>query len=525
MEGPLVTRICLRPSHEMSHLPPIYLEAGETKTIGRSPQADIVIDEPSLSRLHARVTFTNEGRTLVEDLGSTNGVSVNGARQGTATLAAADRVRFGLAEYFLDEVLAGPLEDEGTTMMRLAVDTDASRSVADAVALAGLLATSRELMAFSDLPTLLQHILDQMQPILKPDRSAILLFDGATEELTPRAVRPAGAYTSVSDFASATAVREAIRAREVLEVHDARVDARLTTSESIMRAGIRSAVCVPMFGRSGPVGALYADRLVYAGKFTAEQVQYAAAFAAHAASALETARLYEDRERLFRATLEAFAKAIDARDRYTAGHSERVTAYTLVLALTSGVAPGQLEIVRRAGMLHDIGKVGIPDEILLKAGPLDAAERAIMERHVTIGYDMLLSIEFLRDALPLIRGHHERWDGEGYPDRLGGGEIPPLARLMAVADSFDAMTSARPYRVALSVAEAARRLRVDSGRQFEPAVVEAFNAAESEFIALRDRAAQAPAGLRPPLHDLASAPTRPGAANPASPRDRAGSGD
>jgi putative nucleotidyltransferase with HDIG domain len=490
-----VPKICLRPAADMPQLPPIYLGRGESKTIGRSPQADIVVDEASLSRLHARLTYTREGNAVIEDLGSTNGVVVNGARHEAATLKAADRVRFGLVEYFLDDSVSSPLDTEGTTIMRVPMGTDTG-SVTDAVALAGLLATSREIMAFNDLPGLLERVLDRLQPILKPDRSAILLFDGATEELTPRAVQPPGAYRSVSDFASATAVRQAIKAREVLEVNDARADSRLNTSESIVRAGVRSAVVVPMFGRTGPVGALYADRVSWTGRFTSEQVQYASAFAAHAAAAVETAQLYDDRERLFRQTLEVFAKAIDARDRYTAGHSERVTAYTLVLAHAAGTSAAQQETIRRAGPLHDIGKVGIPDTILLKAAPLDAAERQIMESHVTIGYEMLLSLQFLRDALPVIRGHHERWDGRGYPDQLAGRDINPVARLMAVADSYDAMTSARPYRVALGEAEAARRLRVDSGRQFDPEAIEAFDSVESQFREIRVRMALAEPGRR-----------------------------
>src|SRR5205814_6799987 len=142
----------------------------------------------------------------------------------------------------------------------------------------------------------------------------------------------------------------------------------------------------------GPIGALYADRTALRGTWEPQQIDYAAAFAAVAAAALETAQLYDDREQHFRLTLEALAKAIDARDRYTAGHSERVTAYTLVLARAAGVPPGDLEVIRRAGMLHDIGKVGVPDRVLLKAGPLDPEERVIMESHVALGYDMLLPL-------------------------------------------------------------------------------------------------------------------------------------
>ena len=199
------------------------------------------------------------------------------------------------------------------------------------------------------------------------------------------------------------------------------------------------------------------------------------------AAALETAQLYDDREQHFRLTLETLAKAIDARDRYTAGHSERVTAYTLVLAKTMTLPDADRDVLRRAGMLHDIGKVGVPDRVLLKAGPLDAAERLIIESHVTIGFEMLGELPFVQDALPSIRGHHERWDGDGYPDRQAGTGIHLHARIMAVADSFDAMTSARPYRNALPPDEAARRLRAGAGTQFDAAVVDAFDEAESEL--------------------------------------------
>jgi putative nucleotidyltransferase with HDIG domain len=215
-------------------------------------------------------------------------------------------------------------------------------------------------------------------------------------------------------------------------------------------------------------------------------VQYAGAFASYAAAALETAQLYEDRERMFRLTLEAFAKAIDARDHYTAGHSERVTKYTLALAKAISITGPEIEVIRRAGMLHDIGKVGVPDNILLKPGPLEPTERATMESHVTIGYSMLHGLPFLVECLPSIRGHHERWDGKGYPDKLAAMDIHQHARLMGVGDSFDAMTSARPYRNALPMEEAIRRVHNDRGKQFDPAAVDAFDLVHEEFNEIRE---------------------------------------
>jgi putative nucleotidyltransferase with HDIG domain len=482
----------LEPTLVSANLPSIEVAPGERKTIGRGEHADVRVNDPSLSRLHARLWLDDRGTLLIQDLGSTNGITVNGILQTMATLRVGDVVCFGQIEYLVVQAATeadAPGSIPSPTIVRRVSVGDAASKV-DRLALEALLRTSRELMAFADLPALLERVLDRFCSIAKPDRAAILLVDAVTGELVPRAVRPSGAYGSVSEFASATVVRQALASRDVFVVHDIRMDARLQEAASVLAAGVKSVICVPLLGRSGPIGALYADRLGLE-QFAPETAEYAAAFAGHAATALETAQLYEDRERHFRATLEAFARAIDARDHYTAGHSERVTNYTLVLARASGLAEPQLEVIRRAGMLHDIGKVGVPDAILRKAGPLDEEERAAIEAHVTIGHRMLESLPFLEASLPSVRGHHERWDGTGYPDRLAGADIHPHARLMAVADSFDAMTSARPYRDALPVAEAVRRLRAGRGTQFDPAAIDVYDTVERELAAMVERSRRA----------------------------------
>lgn len=490
----------LAPVTPAPNLPVIDLAPGESRTVGRGRQADVMLDDPSLSRLHARVSIDDTGQLAIDDLGSTNGIYVNGTEQLSAFLVPGDTIRFGRVEYLVGVAEAPTTPDapvvSQTILRRVALGATPK---VDRLALEALLATSREMMAFDDLPALLDRVLDRLVSIAKPDRAAILLVDSQTGAMTPRAVRPAGAYSSVSEFASSTVVHEALTARDAFIVHDIRMDPRLQQAASVMLAGVRSVICVPLLGRSGPIGALYADKLGVE-QFAPELAEYASAFAGHAAAALETAQLYDDRERHFRATLEAFAKAIDARDRYTAGHSERVTAYSLVLARHSGQYGGEFETIRRAGMLHDIGKVGVPDAVLLKEGALDPLERALIEAHVTIGYSMLEPLPFLGASLAAVRGHHERWDGKGYPDRLGSTEIHPHARLMAVADSYDAMTSARPYRGALPAAEAARRLRADRGAQFDPEMVDLFDAVEQEFAALHeepDAAAMRAELLRP----------------------------
>jgi putative nucleotidyltransferase with HDIG domain len=179
-------------------------------------------------------------------------------------------------------------------------------------------------------------------------------------------------------------------------------------------------------------------------------------------------------ERSYEDTLQALGAAIDLRDNETAGHSQRVCRYSLELARALGWSEDQLGSLARGAYLHDIGKLGIPDGILLKPGPLTPAERTLMQRHAQIGFDLIADIAFLTDAAEIVLTHHERYDGSGYPHGTKGDEILLSARIFAVADSFDAITSDRPYRRASSFESGREIIRQCSGIQFDPNVVAAF---------------------------------------------------
>ena len=199
-----------------------------------------------------------------------------------------------------------------------------------------------------------------------------------------------------------------------------------------------------------------------------------------------TAALQEQiraRDEAYFRNLEALARAIDARDPYTFEHSARVAAISLELAEGMKLSEADLVVLRRAGLLHDVGKIGVSDKILAKAGPLNDEEWASIKRHPVIGYEMLKDVPFLQPSLDPIRHHHERWDGEGYPDGLKGASISQLARIVTLADAFDAMTSDRPYRKGFSFEFAARTMASEAGRQFDPAVVEAFTARKAAIFA------------------------------------------
>jgi putative two-component system response regulator len=195
-------------------------------------------------------------------------------------------------------------------------------------------------------------------------------------------------------------------------------------------------------------------------------------------------KLVEERQKLnqahthlmdaYEATIEGWSHAMDLRDRETEGHSRRVTELTLKMAKMYGMSDEELVHIRRGALLHDMGKLGIPDAILQKAEQLSKEEWVIMHRHPQLAYDMLYPIEYLRDAVEIPYCHHERWDGTGYPRGLKGEEIPLAARLFTVVDVWDALTSDRPYRSAWKKEDALAYIREQSGTHFDPQCVEVF---------------------------------------------------
>ncbi|MFN8061960.1 MAG: response regulator [Vicinamibacterales bacterium] len=213
----------------------------------------------------------------------------------------------------------------------------------------------------------------------------------------------------------------------------------------------------------------------------AEWVDFLASVASSLALAVEKTELIEHLRRTnqelseaYDRTLEGWVLALDLRDKETEGHTQRVTRLTVELARSTGMGGTPLEHLRRGALLHDIGKIGIPDRILLKPGKLDPDERAHMEKHPVYAYQMLSPIAYLEPALDIPYCHHEKWDGTGYPRGLKGTAIPIAARLFAVVDVWDALTSDRPYRAALPHDQVVEMIRAGSGTHFDPEVVEAF---------------------------------------------------
>lgn len=189
----------------------------------------------------------------------------------------------------------------------------------------------------------------------------------------------------------------------------------------------------------------------------------------------------ENLEHSYDVTLEALGDALDLKDSETEGHSKRVTAYTIALARAMGISPAEIKMIARGAFLHDIGKMAIPDNILRKPGKLDPEEQRVMREHCARGYQMLRKIPFLSAAAEIVLSHQEHFDGSGYPRGLRGSEIPVGARIFAIADTLDAITSDRPYRSAASFGVAREEILRCSGTQFDPGIVEAFRKIPNEL--------------------------------------------
>jgi len=241
----------------------------------------------------------------------------------------------------------------------------------------------------------------------------------------------------------------------------------------ISREGYESAIGVPIIFKEEVLGTIVTyDEHVR--NYTKTEVMLLSTFASQVAVAIKNAQLYKKVHTNYFDTVHTLVLAMEARDPYTHGHSERVTEYAIEIAKSIGLSKKQIKVIQDSGKLHDVGKIAIPDNILRKPGPLTAEEKEIIRMHPVKGVDMLTPLKFLESGFSIIKYHHERFDGRGYPSGLKERAIPVLARIFACADAFDAMTSDRPYRLRMTFKQAIIELEKNAGTQFDPYLVKRF---------------------------------------------------
>jgi HD-GYP domain-containing protein (c-di-GMP phosphodiesterase class II) len=319
-------------------------------------------------------------------------------------------------------------------------------------------------------------VLAMIRPILRADRAAIYLYDHVTDTLS--CLHSLGLSSEYEDEINR-------RFREIpgglllhnpqpVAINDTQADPRATSLRPMLqKEGIQAYAVFPLFAAHAILGALVAYRNERQ-SFTQPDLEAGQTLAHLVAVALQNTRLFTDLGLAYEATLEGWARALELRDKGTEGHTRRVVELAVRLARAMNLSEEQITPLRHGALLHDIGKMAIPDNILHKAGPLTLFEQEIMRQHPQYAYDMLAPIHYLHPALDIPYCHHERWDGTGYPRGLHAEEIPLAARIFSVVDVWDALTSDRPYRPAWDSENALNHLRENAGKQFDPQAVEAF---------------------------------------------------
>jgi HD-GYP domain-containing protein (c-di-GMP phosphodiesterase class II) len=480
----------------------IVVSSGQTISIGRLKGCDVVVDDEAASRRHCTIA-AREDACVVSDLQSANGTFVNETRIVSQDIARADKIRIGSTVIeLIDESAAATGRITNTTTSLSLVEarnqTIVSRAVdptkleflsqvykrkdeADLLQsaqkyLTTLHKVSEILARASGVEALFDSIVSAILEVSGGDRAAILMrpADGS-KDVDMVAVRTKdGKASSGAVMLSRTVVNDVIEKGISVFTDDALADDRYVGGESIVRQRIRSVMCAPMRTTDEILGVLYVDSQM-AREFSEAELELLAAVGNQAGIALHRARLMEEVERLFFDVMKAIASLIDAKDGYTHKHSERVAQFGVRIARHLGFDADSRAVVELSGLLHDVGKIGVPDAILNKPGKLTDEEFRQMRLHPLHGARILSQIQSDRvvSILPGVKYHHERWDGKGYPEGLKGEEIPLLGRVLGVADFLDALTSDRSYRKSLTLEEALNMVKDLQGQAFDPAVVKA----------------------------------------------------
>ena len=342
--------------------------------------------------------------------------------------------------------------------------------------------TSKALHSFLELDDLLKSFVEIVANELEADRVSLMLLDKETNELLIEAavgldeqlVR--SVRINVGDGIAGTVVKKG----QSILVKDIESDPRIEKSNNDEKYNTGSFISAPIL-LSVPItyqqktfGVINVNDKRTGGVFTDDDLNFVSNLASQAAVAIMNVQVMEDLKNTHFEAITALAEALEAKDSVTRNHSDRMLRFAIQIAGRLGLNENQKEGLRYLAVLHDIGKIGIPEHILLKPGTLTDEEYSVMKQHPVIGAQLVQKVSFLSEIAPLIHAHHEQYDGNGYPQGLSGSDIPIESRIVSVLDAFDAMTSDRPYRQSIGIGRAIQELKDFAGSQFDPCVVEEF---------------------------------------------------
>ena len=482
----------------------IWEITGKRVTIGRDPNCDINIDDPGLSRTHAEII--REGDTLLfVDRGSLNGSLINGKRVSRRLLAAGDTVRIGessflvLAEYPVepfhwvenDPLIAktisldhfnGQLKEsvcdsgEGTRRTPGGDSKETLKIAKLTKNLETIYQTGNALNSIKNLDEMLDQVADTLLGVYREVERICILLRGknGASRLEPKIIKTRPNVPSGPFRLSRSIVGKAVQEEICILAGDAHSDERFLASQSIMSMQIRSVMCAPLISKGSVLGVIYLDNRKAPNCFDEDDLALLSALANQSAVAFENSQLYEHVQKGYHEAILALMNTVEAKDSYTRGHSQRTSQYAYGIAHEMGLSEGDCTRIKIGAELHDIGKIGVGDSILGKKSLLSTLEFNTIQAHALAGENIVKPISYLGFTLPMIRHHHEHYDGTGYPDRLKGGQIPLGARIIGAADAFDAMTSQRSYNKPLAFKEALQKCILLKGKQFDPDVIDAL---------------------------------------------------
>lgn len=476
-------------------------------TIGRDPENLIVLDHTAISRFHCRVTCEKD-QYFIHDLGSTNGTYLNGRRVTRERLSPGDELIIANIGILVEATHSTIGRTRSSLNVTVSIDAKPKKSsvtlskpaeenttdefiagfgndpLSANKALQVLYKADTAFKNIEDLNLLLDNLLAIIMECVPASRGFVFLIQRESGALVPYARRPIGLSQGEDDgeiVVSQTIIQTAVRQKTSIISSDALVDERFIHSRSVAALDVRSAMCAPLVSRNGVLGLVYVDSHK-ANAFTRRDLGLFSALALKVAIAVDNARLYDDLRGLFYNTVETLVRTIQAKDQYTAGHSTRVSRYALMIADKLGLSTKEKHQLYLAAMLHDIGKIGVPDDLLNRPGKLSESEMERVRNHVQVGASMIEMLGEMHAIVPLIRHHHECYDGSGYPDGLKGEQIPLVSRIIAVADMYDAMTSDRPYRKRRTHQFAVDEILAASGIKIDPRVADAFLEVLKEIV-------------------------------------------
>lgn len=465
-------------------------------TIGRDETNDMTVTDPSVSRHHAHVTRRG-GLIIITDLESRNGTFLNGVQITESVLRDGDEINLG-GTLLLQFVSKDTVSEDGGSDVTITDSSLQTHSIIDARTVTAeseredistdnieLLrkALSRErtvsqvtdaLGTLTDLNELFDRTLELVFDVVPADRGMVLVRDLKSGDFNVESVKTRDRGERTPPRASRTLINRVCQEKVAILSSDARSDQRFEAGASIIAQGIRSVMCVPLLRDGVVLGVIHVDSAAQTSAFDDDDLKMLVRIGHAAAIAVQNALRLHENKTLFHQTVSSLTGAIDLRDPYTAGHSERVAEFSRAIAEEMELSQEDREQIYLSAILHDIGKLGIRDAVLLKPGKLENDEYEELKAHPAEGARIIDAIEQMKEVTCGLAQHHEKVDGTGYPAGLSNGEISLMARIIAVADTYDAMTSDRPYRKGLPDEVAFEELRKFSGRQFDPDVVKAF---------------------------------------------------